>query len=1072
MPPLIAAAIGAVAIGLQFPGLTGLLLSITVFALGAASFFLAPNVGSFEQRLQGLLVSQRNAIAYGRRIFGLTRVGGSITYIDTTEDDEGRENGFLHLVVTLAYHRLDEILTVYFDDYPIHIRYLSSDGFVQIGTYGPDKPERFPILDPPEDEKDYRVRIQYELGVPPHTDGTLVSSDGLFGRASGNVNVEDYQPFPDLQAESPGWTVNHKQLKRAKLYIRMKADNNLFPGGIPNITAIVKGTSAMTDPRTDTTGWTPNPAICIRHLVVTNPAFACGLGAQSDEVDDDSFSAAANVCDERVLIDQSKSLLLRSFSCVTDADLVPADSDGKYRYFPIYFQTPDGTNSIKGADIQTGDGFVVTEGLTGSLPSGLTNGQTYYLIIKSFGQWVDFDLDQMKDLFTYDPGSGAPPGQEYRYGLVAVRQMMTVGFATTYQNAIDDIPIEHTYSENNVGAPDSTLIQFTGLKYDEARYQLNGVFEYDRTFAEVIEEMLSSMGARLVFAGGQYKLTSYSYVTPTYEFTQADLIAEPQVSPRLSRRDRFNVVNGVYSSPVNAFQPSSYPRVMRQTYIDNDRFDGTVTTSLHQYHRTMDLPFTTSPSAAQRLARIALERARQEITGIYPVGISGLLVTVGDTITISDDVFGWDSKIFEITTWKIAVREDPEGNPVFGVDLGIKEHASAIFDWTPSTDEAELPDDLATNTNLPPAAITPVINFQVSEELYQINSGIGVAARAIMTWNASGHPFIAFYELQYRNEDSTEYIGITNTTTTRAEQNGIEPGFYYFRIRAVNTIGYRSPWVEIGKEIFGLSAPPSAPTNLGVAQLSDALVMLTWDQSVDLDVLFGGVCLIRHDEDEFSGDVVNSVSIGSGSVPGNATSALVPNKTGTYIVLFRDSTGNYSPATEVRHVRSDSLTYSTLTTLTESPTFAGTKTNVQVISGELLLAYDTSTSPLFDVVSNGTYSFANNWSSGTSRDVRITTFIRVIIEDALSTIDERTEPIDTWPTFDGVLGIEADARVQVRLTQGDPAISPTPVQGDWQNVDCLFANVHNAEFRLVVTSDFGYASIRILELYVVIEEIV
>ena len=1105
-----------------------LILTVATLALGVASFFLAPNVGSFEQRLNGLLITQREGISYGRRIFGLTRVGGVITYVDVTDvpaqaavlsdtpqqrrlgnitydyypiispATDPIENGWLHLVITFAYTEITEFLTVYFDDYPIHMRNLNEEGWVQVGVYG-NKEEL--VVDPSTGQQVNRawlvqhvnspVRIQMDKGIRP-TNGR-VANDGLYGRDAlpessgypGYVDEADWQPFPRLQNQSPRWTSDHKQMGRAKLYIRLKSDPDTFPGGVPNITVVMKGCK-VTDVRDDTVKWSPNPALCVRQLVRGNPTFQAGLGALDDEIDDDSFVAAANVCEERVEINYDQSPYARTFSVITDADLIiPEAADlsvsptvYEYKYFPFYATNSDGTNNLSGVDFQTGDGFVIDEiqssltllnlGTANSIPNGLVAGTKYYIILKQFGQSPRFDRTRMKAVSSPNPYDFSQFG--FHEGSAMCREMYAVGFAATYQDALDDIPIASTVSETNTNPNrDTFIVKMVMTKSDEARYQCSGVFEYDRTFADILEEMLSSFTARLVLAEGKYRLTSYSYVTPQFEFNKDDLVGEAKFTTKLSRRERFNVLTGVYSSPIHAFQPTTYSKVFRQQYIDDDEYPQSA--AHHQMSRTLDLPFTNSQTAAQRIARIMLEKSRQEITGTYPVGLIGLRVTAGDTIMITDEDMGWDQKVFEILEWEFSIAEDAEGQPVFTVLLTIKEHASAVFDWTPNTDEAALPEDLANNTNLPTALVVqPPTNLQVSEELFRISSGLGTALRAIITWDAALEPFVREYEVQWKESDESEYRTVAHTTTLTAYLNST-PGIIDFRVRTINTVGVRSSWTNLQQELYGLAPVPSPATNLTVSQLSDALVMISWDKTTDLDVEFGGSVIIRHDEDEFSGDVINSVGIGSKVFPGGSTSAVVPNKSGTYVVLFRDSSGGYSTAATVSHVRADTLSYSTLTTITESTAFVGTRVDLQVIAGELQLAYDTTTSPALDVLGSGTYSFNTGWTSGTAKNVRITTYIDVIIQDNLDSIDGRTEPIDTWPSLDGVLGIECDARVQMRVKQGDPAASPTPVYGNWMNVDCLFANIYNAEFRVVVTSDFGYANIKIGTLYVTIEEV-
>ena len=50
------------------------------------------------------------------------------------------------------------------------------------------------------------------------------------------------------------------------------------------------------DPRTGLTSFSSNPALCIRDYLLSD----YGLGAALDEIDEASFIAAANLCDEPV----------------------------------------------------------------------------------------------------------------------------------------------------------------------------------------------------------------------------------------------------------------------------------------------------------------------------------------------------------------------------------------------------------------------------------------------------------------------------------------------------------------------------------------------------------------------------------------------------------------------------------------------------------------------------------------------------------------------------------------------------------------------------------------------------
>lgn len=114
-----------------------------------------------------------------------------------------------------------------------------------------------------------RLRIRSHLGAPGQAaDAGLISA------------------LPAL------WTSAHKLTGQAYLVVEADFDSDAFSGGLPNISALVRGAKVY-DPRTGTTAWSENPALLMRHAA-TSPL--CGRLSAS-LINDSSISAAANVCD-------------------------------------------------------------------------------------------------------------------------------------------------------------------------------------------------------------------------------------------------------------------------------------------------------------------------------------------------------------------------------------------------------------------------------------------------------------------------------------------------------------------------------------------------------------------------------------------------------------------------------------------------------------------------------------------------------------------------------------------------------------------------------------------------------
>jgi hypothetical protein len=235
----------AIATVLQF-------IAITAASM-AVSKLLAPKLpslsdSSFSQRSQMV----RSPVSARQVLYGRCKVSGTLLYISTT----GTKNEYLHLIVALAGHEVEEIGDIYFNDELVPL-----SGSTPTGKYATV------------------ARINKHTGSSSQTADTDLISD--------TSSLTDGK-----------WTTNHKLLGIAYVYVRLKWDTTIFVGGIPTISAILQGKKVY-DPRTSTTVYSANPALCLRDYITDN---AIGMGMTSSEVDDASIIAAANICEEQVQI--------------------------------------------------------------------------------------------------------------------------------------------------------------------------------------------------------------------------------------------------------------------------------------------------------------------------------------------------------------------------------------------------------------------------------------------------------------------------------------------------------------------------------------------------------------------------------------------------------------------------------------------------------------------------------------------------------------------------------------------------------------------------------------------------
>jgi hypothetical protein len=212
---------------------------------------LAPSGGSpntpagFTAAAEGRDQVVRSAVANRTIVYGRAMVSGPLVFAASA-----LANRTLWLVIPLAGHEIDAVETVYLNDVA-----LPSLGDIASGPYAGN------------------VRVNARLG-------TLSQAADA-----------------DLVAADIGWTSAHRLAGVAYIVVRMNWSQDVFPQGIPNVKAIIRG-KKLFDPRTSTTAWSQNPALAARDYLTSN----YGLEADSSEIDAALCIAAANVCDEDVAI--------------------------------------------------------------------------------------------------------------------------------------------------------------------------------------------------------------------------------------------------------------------------------------------------------------------------------------------------------------------------------------------------------------------------------------------------------------------------------------------------------------------------------------------------------------------------------------------------------------------------------------------------------------------------------------------------------------------------------------------------------------------------------------------------
>ncbi len=410
----------------------------------------------------------------------------------------------------------------------------------------------------------------------------------------------------------------------------------------------------------------------------------------------------------------------------------------------------------------------------------------------------------------------------------------------------------------------------TSTQEGTTRYTCNGAFTTDLTPYDVINNLLTSMGGSLWYAQGKWRMKPAYWTAPVLDLNEDDLRSSIGVATRHSRRDNFNVVKGTFRGEESNWQTTDYPQVDSPAFLAADNGQESVA--------DVDLPFTDNSVEARRIARIALERNRQQLTVTAAFGLKTMQVQVGDNIRLTNSRFGWTNKEFEVLSWNFGLTDGLD----LQVNMTLRETAESVFD--------EVDDGVVyerDNTNLPnPFEGLAIANLAVNGGGKTQSDGTFISS-AILTWDAVDSAFISHYEVEWKPLADSNYASTTTVGNSIELSPIIDAVEYVFRVRAITLLGNGGPIASITYTVGGDTTAPNAPTNLS-AEAGYKYITVSFDLPTASD--FNRVEVYEGTSTNFGG----AVSIGFTSGNAFVRTGLGNAQTRYYWVRSQDHSGNNS----------------------------------------------------------------------------------------------------------------------------------------------------------------------------------
>jgi hypothetical protein len=335
----------------------------------------------------------------------------------------------------------------------------------------------------------------------------------------------------------------------------------------------------------------------------------------------------------------------------------------------------------------------------------------------------------------------------------------------------------------------------------QKRYTMDGVVDTASSIKSNIDSMLGAMIGRLVFSSGKFEIHAGEYLTPNYTVDESVAVGEISIQTKQSRRNAYNSVKGVFLSEQDNFILADYPAQISSTYATQDG---------DPIYLDMPLPFTVNNIRAQRIAKLALFRSRQQEAITIPCNLSALRFKIGDNIYVTNARLGYSNKVFEVVGYTMDFTS--EGQIVVNVDA--IETAPSIWDWTISDEEVylgagevELYDGLT--------AVAPT-SLNITGDSF-LNSDGTFNTTFNVAWTDADDAFTDHYVVEWKKTSDSNYFTM-DSKASPAVITGLQNNQQYnVRVKAVNEIGVSSTYIVAAPTAAVDTTAPDVPSSVSAS---------------------------------------------------------------------------------------------------------------------------------------------------------------------------------------------------------------------------------------------------------------
>lgn len=213
---------------------------------------------------------------------------------------------------------------------------------------------------------------------------------------------------------------------------------------------------------------------------------------------------------------------------------------------------------------------------------------------------------------------------------------------------------------------DETVATRTGT---ERRYVAGGVISADDGHFDTARTLLTANSGRMYYRQGKIALESGAPKTSVFTITDRDIISGVSHRHSASVTQAVNRVRTLFTATDREWEKANGPIIENASY---QSMDGRVN------EQTIDLAFTNSSSATQRIGRRFLETQRAGRELHMTLGSRAQFLEAGDLVTVASRTLPYINGVYDL----LSVVQSPIGS-----EVRLMEYSPLVDQWNPAADD-------------------------------------------------------------------------------------------------------------------------------------------------------------------------------------------------------------------------------------------------------------------------------------------------------------------------------------------------------------------------------------------------